>query len=101
MKIIKCLTEKIQEEIHDADDYIELALKWKTDEPEAAELFHMLSSEEMGHADRLHEITVRLIRRYREKNGEPPEAMMAVYDYLHEKQIEAATEVRIKQGMYK
>ena len=101
MKIIKCLSEKIAEEIHDADSYVDLAMEWKETEPEAAELFYDLSGEELGHADRLHDVVVNRIKKYRDENGEPPEPMMVLYDYLHEKQIKNSMMVKIKQGMYK
>ena len=101
MKIIKCLAEKIAEEIADADAYIELANKWKEEQPETAELFAELSKEEMGHADRLHEAAEELIREYREENGDPPAGMQALYEYMHQKQIENAMRVKVKQGMYK
>ena len=43
----------------------------------------------------------RIIAQYRKENGEPPTAMLAVYDYLHEKQIERAKEVKDYQAMYR
>ena len=101
MKIIKAISEKIKEELHDAEAYIDLAMEWKKDEPEAAELFADLSAEEMGHADLLHKKVTELISRYRERNGEPPAGMMALYEYLHEQQIESAMKVKVKQAMYK
>ena len=101
MKIIKCLSEKIEDELQDAQDYIDLAMKWKTDEPETADLFHELSVEEMSHVDKLHKEVVDLIEDYRKENGEPPKDMMTLYDYLHEKHIATATRIKIKQGMYK
>ena len=100
MKIIKCLAEKIQEEVQDANAYIDLAMEWKATEPEAADMFYQLSTEEIGHADKLHEIVVGLIKRYREKNGEPPAGMMALWEYLHEKHMHDAMQVKVKQGMY-
>ena len=101
MKIIKCLSEKIEDEMDDAQDYIDLAMRWKQDEPDTADLFYTLSVEEMGHMDKLHKEVADLISEYRNENGDPPKDMMTLYDYLHEKHIKRATEIRIKQGMYK
>lgn len=101
MKIIKCLSELIEEELEDAEKYINLAMKWKTDEPDTADLFYELSTEEMGHMEKLHQEVTELIEEYRKEHGEPPKEMMVLYEYLHEKHIGKATEIRIKQGIYK
>ena len=101
MTIIKCLSEKIEEELEDANAYIDLAMKWKTDEPDTAEVFYELSTEEMGHVDKLHKEVTELIEDYRRDHGEPPKEMMVLYEYLHEKHIATATQIRIKQGVYK
>ena len=100
MKIIKVISEKIAEEINDADAYINLATEWKAEQPEAAKLFNELSTQEIRHADMLHEVVVKLISEYRETKGEPPAGMMALYDYLHGQQIENAMRVKVKQKMY-
>ena len=100
MKIIKVMSEKIKEELKDAEAYIDLAMEWKKDQPGAADLFAELSGEEMGHANKLHTKITELIREYRETNGEPPAGMLAIYDYLHEQQIENAMRVKVKQRMY-
>lgn len=101
MKIIKCLSEKIEDELQDANDYIDLAMKWKSEEPDTAELFYELSLEEMGHMQKLHDEVSELIDEYRKEHGEPPKDMMVLYDYLHEKHIGHATQIKVKQGMYK
>ena len=101
MKIIKVISEKIKEELNDAEAYINLAPEWKKDQPEAADLFAELSAEEMGHVNKLHTQVTELISRYRETNGEPPAGMMAVYDYLHEEQIGHAMRIKVKQTMYR
>ena len=78
MKIIKCLSELIEEELHDADKYIDLAMRWKSDEPDTADLFCELSTEEMGHVDKLHEEVKELIEDYRKEHGEPQKKMMSL-----------------------
>lgn len=101
MKIIKCLSHKIEEELEDANSYIDLAVKWKQDEPDTADLFYELSTEEMGHMEKLHNEVVELIEEYRKEHGEPPKEMMVLYEYLHEMHIKTATQIKVKQGMYK
>lgn len=101
MKIIKCLSEQIEDELEDANKYIELAMKWKADEPDTADLFYELSTEEMGHMEKLHEEVTELIQQYRNEHGEPPKEMMVLYEYLHEKHIGFATQIKVKQAMFK
>ena len=100
MKIIKVVSERIKEEINDADVYINLATEWKAEQPEAAAVFYELSTQEIRHAEMLHEVVTKLISEYRETNGEPPVAMLALYDYLHGQEIENTMRVKVKQGMY-
>ena len=101
MKIIKCLSEQIEDELRDAEKYIDLAMKWRSEEPDTADLFYELSVEEMEHMEKLHQEVSELIDDYRKQHGEPPKDMMVLYDYLHEKHIGTATQIKVKQGMYK
>ena len=100
MRIIKTISEKIKEELKDAETYIDLATQWKKDQPETADLFAELSKEEMGHVEKLHGEVAELIKKYRTEKGEPPAGMMAIYEYLHDEQIETAMMIKVKQGMY-
>ena len=101
MELIKKLSEMIGEEIDDAERYAKCALKYKDEKPSLARLFYTLSQEEMDHMTRLHDAVAEIIREYREENGEPPAAMMAVYDYLHDQHIDEAKEVKAYQEMFK
>ena len=101
MKIIKELSEMIEDEIDGAREYITLALKIKDERPELARTLFNISTQEMDHLKLLHDSVTSVIEEYRKANGSPPESMQAVYDYLHERHINAAAEVRTMQGMFR
>ena len=99
MKIIKCLAENIREEMHDAEKYAKLAIENRTEFPELADTFNTLSRQEVNHATMLHTQVEKIIRDYRAKEGEPPAAMLAVYDWEHDKMIDNMAKVRVLQEM--
>lgn len=101
MQIIEKLSNMIEEEMNDAEKYIQCAMKWKEERPGLANTFHRLSVEEIGHMNLLHEQVVAIINEYRKEKGEPPEKMQAIYDYLHKKHIDRANEIRIMQALFK
>ena len=101
MKIIETLSHKIEEEICDAKSYVTMAMEYKDEYPELSRTLYNISTQEMEHMNLLHGEVTQIIKRYRETQGEPPADMMAVYDYLHKKQIEKTLEVKTLQTMYK
>ena len=101
MKIIKKLSDMIEEELEYAEKYIKCALHHKEDNPGLADTFYQLSRQEMEHADMLHAQVKDQIETYRAQHGEPPEIMQAVYDFLHQKHIDHALEIRHAMEMYK
>ena len=101
MKIIEKISDRITDEIEDAKTYAMMALEIRDDYPEMARVLYTISLQEMEHMRMLHEGLTNLILKYRQEKGEPPEKMMIIYQYLHEKQIEKAAEAKNIQSMFK
>lgn len=101
MKLIQTLEDLISEEIHDQKHYAILAAELKESHPMLAQVLYNISTQEEGHANALHNEVVKIIEQHRKEHGEPPAAMIAVYDYLHKKHIEKAAEARRFQEVYK
>ena len=91
MKIIMKLVELIDDELCGAKEYIKLAMHNREEHPGLADTFADLADAEMGHVSKLHDEVVKLIEEVRERDGEPPSGMLAVYDYEHKKQISKAS----------
>ena len=94
MKIIMKLVELIDDELCGAKEYIKLAMHNREEHPGLADTFADLADAEMGHVSKLHDEVVKLIEEVRERDGEPPAGMLAVYDYEHKKQINKASKIK-------
>ena len=101
MKIIEKLSDRIEEEISDAKTYAMLALETRDEYPELSRILYTISMQEMEHMQMLHNGVVEVIAKYRREKGDPPEKMLAIYDYLHGRHIENAAEAKAVQAMYK
>ncbi len=90
----------IEDEIKDSEKYARKALELKETDRKLADVFFQLSTEETKHMNMLHAEVVRIIEEYRRTNGEPPPAMMTLYEILHERHINDAAMVKVLQNMY-
>lgn len=101
MKLIKDLSEMIEEEIDGAEHYAKEALKYKETDPSLSQTFYEIAGVELEHVNMLHKQVVRIIEQHHKEHGDPPVPMRAVYDYLHNKQIEEVAEVRHYLAMFR
>lgn len=101
MKVIRQISDFIGEEIEGAEEYAKGAIKHKDEHPLLAKVMYEISMDELRHVDILHGEAVKIINDYRREKGDPPAAMLAVYEYLHEKQIEAVNKIKMYQSHYR
>lgn len=94
MQEIKQLVERMEEELEDAKTYADLASEYKGENNGLSALYLELATQETKHMEMLHGKAVELITAHRRDHGEPPAAMLAVWDYEHKKIIHKATKVR-------
>ena len=100
MTIIKELEEMIEDEIHDIEKYAKMAIEVKEKHPSLAQTLYNISTQEYAHQNMLHAEVVKIVEEHRRLHGEPPAAMMAVYEYLHKKHIEELAEAKRYQEEY-
>ena len=100
MEIIKKLSKHIDSEIEDSINYAKAALEQKEDNKSLANTFYNLSVDELKHATMLHSEVVKLIEEYKKAKGEPPAGMLAIYNYIHEEEIEKTQKAKNYQQMF-
>lgn len=98
MKQIKELADYIENELDEACEYAKLALAYRGTDEDLAELYADMSKTALEKIAAMHTQVTKIIREH--KNEAPPE-MLAIWDYLHKKQIEQEAEVRRLQDMYR
>lgn len=101
MKIIRELVEAIEDEIHDIKKYASMAIEVKDERPALAQVLYTISTQEDTHQAALHTEVVKIIEEYKRTKGEPPAAMMAVYDFMHKRHIDKMADARRYQELYK
>lgn len=101
MKLIRDLEELIDDEIHDVKKYAKMAAEVKHEHPTLAQVLFTISVQEDGHQAAIHSEVVKIIEEYQKTHGEPPAAMMAVYEYLHKRSIDKLADARRYLEVYK
>ena len=95
MKIIKELVEEIREELEGAEKYARMAAQMKGQDDSMAIMYADMAKQEMEHVEKLHGKAADIIKKHRAEKGEPPPAMLAVWEWEHERMIDKAAEIRV------
>lgn len=94
MEKVARLADMIREEVADAKKYAMCALKAKDSDAQAARTFGDIANQELGHADKLHEMVVACIDEAKRSGAEAPEGMERVWEFEHGRIIEDTAAVR-------
>ena len=100
MTRIKNYVKGIDEELHDAKEYIETALAYKAagDATRYAR-YKEMSIQELAHASTLHEYAVQDIDKLRSVYPEIPQDMQDKWDHSHVEYVEKAAWIKQMQAM--
>lgn len=101
MRLIKHLSEQIEDEVCGAIEYAKDALEYKFSRPQLAELYYKLANVELNHVNELHEAVVKITGEAKEKKVEVPNFMVEKWEEKHRKMIEKMAEAKIYIGMFK
>lgn len=101
MQLVEKLEHMIEDEIHDVKKYAKLAAELKAEHPSLAQALYTIATQEDSHQATIHNEVVKIVEDYKRKNGEPPQAMLAVYEYLHRRHVEELAEARRYLDVFK
>ena len=94
MRVIADMSKMIEKEIKQAECYVDNAMEIQAEYPDLANDYLGLAQGNLDRIGNLHNRVVKLIDNERKTNGEPPELMLKVYEYLHKQHIEDVANVR-------
>lgn len=102
MRLIKCLSEQIEDEVDGVCEYAKCALEYRYSHPQLAEVYYKLATTEYGHAVALHEQVVKVIEEVKkERREEPPQFMKDKWEKAHKKIIDKMADAKLYLSMYK
>lgn len=99
MKEIKMIAEQIRDELDVVEEYAREAARLKDTRSSDASSYADMARQELGHAETLHKMAVRLIDKEMEVGTTVPTAMQAVWDWEHERMIDRMGKVKALLGM--
>jgi hypothetical protein len=102
MKLIKQLSEQIEDEVSGALEYSREAVEFKYSRPSLADMYYRMACAEKEHADMLHEHVVKIIEEVkRDKKDAVPQFMLDKWEKQHKEIIEKMAEAKVYLSLYK
>lgn len=101
MRLIKHLSEQIEDEVCGVIEYAKDALEYKSTRPQLADMYYKLAVTENNHVTMLHDAVVKIVEEAQNKNVEVPQFMLNKWEAKHRKMIEKMAEAKVYLSMYK
>ena len=101
MKILKDLIAKANDTMEEIEWYAEKAHHLRAEHKSLADTYIKIAEMHIGIYNMLHEKMVMLIEEEKKKGVQPPSAMMAIWDYEHEKLVKEFGEAKYLIEEYK
>ena len=101
MKILKELIEKADDTLEEVEWYAEKAHVLRHEHKALADVYIKVAEMHVAIYNMLHERMVELIKEEREKGVAPPPAMLAIWEYEHEKLVKDFSEAKMLIEEYK
>ena len=101
MKILKDLIQKADDTLEEIEWYAEKAHHLRSEHKSLADVYIKIAEMHITIYNMLHEKMVMLIEEEKKKGVQPPAAMMAIWEYEHEKLVREFAEVKYLIEEYK
>lgn len=101
MKILKELIEKANDTMEEVEWYAEKAHHLRTEHKALADAYIKIAEMHVDIYKMLHERMVSLIAEEKDKGAPPPPAMLAIWEYEHEKMVKEFAEAKYLVDEYK
>lgn len=101
MRFIKELCERIKEEVSDSCWYAKKAIDLKSEgKPNAAQLFYEIASQEVNHAEKLHELVLKEVSAAKSAGVEVPAGMEQIWRWEHDGLVEDMAHAKDVLSLY-
>lgn len=101
MRLIAQIAKEMRDEVTGAEHYAKRATQYKSEDRSLADSYYNMAMQELDHVNYLHAQVVRMIQAYKSEHGEPPEAMMMVWNWEHDDIVDKVSRVKVLLDMYK
>lgn len=102
MKVIAELSRYIKDELSGVKEYAKMAMEYKTEYPELAEMFYNMANNENTHVKNIHTWLVKFVDKTKKEGTRPiPQGMLDVWAWEHRRMIEELNEAEMVLQNYK